>query len=83
MTDKKDIRSILGKRSEPSQGTLFDKEALGKINTNFEKWKESSVRDDDKKNWQITPQTTLGSNIPRNLIYTPLDIAITYRRPVF
>ncbi|MEE8324185.1 MAG: methylmalonyl-CoA mutase family protein, partial [Candidatus Humimicrobiaceae bacterium] len=74
MTDKKDIRSILGKRPDPVQGTLFDKEALGKINTNFEKWKESSVRDDDKKNWQVTPQTTLGSNIPRNLIYTPLDI---------
>jgi len=73
MTDKKDIRSILDKKTEPSQGTLFDKETLGKINTNFEKWKESSVRD-DKKNWQVIPQTTLGSNIPRNLIYTPLDI---------
>ena len=73
MTDKKDIRSILDKKTEPAQGTLFDKETLGKINTNFEKWKESSVRD-DKKNWQVIPQTTLGSNIPRNLIYTPLDI---------
>ena len=37
MTDKKDIRSILGKRPEPAQGTLFDKEALGKINTNFDR----------------------------------------------
>ena len=73
MTDKKDIRSILDKKTEPAQGTLFDKETLGKINTNFEKWKKSSVRD-DKKNWQVIPQTTLGSNIPRNLIYTPLDI---------
>ena len=73
MTDKKDIRSILGKKPGPAQGTLFDSEALGKINTNFNKWKESSVRDNDKKNWQVTPQTTLGSNIPRNLIYTPLD----------
>ena len=71
--DKKAIKSILEKRSGPAQGELFDRKTLKKIESDFDKWKEASVREEDKKNWKVTPQTTLRSNIPRNLIYTPLD----------
>jgi hypothetical protein len=31
------------------------------------------VRPQDRKNWQITPKMVLGSQIPRDLLYTPLS----------
>ncbi len=72
--DKKTIKSILDIKSGPTQGTLFDKETLDAVEAGFGKWKNTSVAEGDRKNWKVTPQTTLGSGIPRNLIYTPLDI---------
>jgi len=31
------------------------------------------VRPDDRNNWQTTPQMVLGSQTPRDLLYTPLN----------
>ncbi len=72
--DKKTIKNILDIKSGPTQGTLFDKKTLDSVEKGFNKWKTSHVREGDRKNWKVTPQTTLGSGIPRHLIYTPLDI---------
>ncbi|HAJ95271.1 MAG TPA: methylmalonyl-CoA mutase, partial [Actinobacteria bacterium] len=71
---KKTIKSILDKKSSNTKGKLFDTKTLNSMKSHFEKWKSSSVAEGDRKNWKITPRTTLGSEIPRNLIYTPLDI---------
>lgn len=71
--DKKTIKNILDVRSGSTAGKLFDKKALDLIEAGFEKWKNTSVGEGDKKNWKVVPRTTLGSGIPRNLIYTPLD----------
>jgi len=75
---KKTIKSILDKEVSYTEGKLFDKKALSFIKDDFEKWKGTSVKDSDRKNWKVTPKTTLGSDIPRNLIYTPLDIPDFY-----
>ncbi len=72
--EKKTIKNILEISSGPTQGKLFDKDALDSVEAGFNDWKGSHVREDDRKNWKVTPNTTLGSGIPRNLIYTPLDI---------
>ena len=71
---KKTIKSILDTKSSDTSSKLFDKKALSSIKDGFKKWKTASVKESDKKNWKVTPRTTLGSDIPRNLIYTPLDI---------
>ncbi len=70
---KKTIKSILSSIPIDTKTKLFSKKALNFIKDGFEKWKTTSVNDHDKKNWKVTPKTTLGSDIPRNLIYTPLD----------
>ena len=72
--DKKDIKSILEKKPGASQDSLFDKKALDLVEDDFNKWKSLSVSEADRKNWETVPRTTLGSDIPRKLIYTPLDI---------
>ncbi|MFC2002311.1 methylmalonyl-CoA mutase, partial [Chloroflexota bacterium] len=48
-------------------------EALKKMQGEFDQWKNTVVREQDRENWQATPYTILGSEIPRDLLYTPLN----------
>ena len=52
---------------------LYNPEALKAIRRKFEEWMTSSVRENDQKNWMKTPRTVLGSDIPREMLYTPLS----------
>jgi len=52
---------------------LYNPEALDEINQKFNRWQQKSVRPDDRNNWQTTPQMVLGSQTPRDLLYTPLN----------
>lgn len=72
--DKKTIKSILGQEPGSSGESLFNKNTLDSLEVDIKEWKKALVKDEDQNNWQVTPNTTLGSSIPRNLIYTPLDI---------
>ncbi len=71
--EKRTLKEILDKSRCKKEG-LFDSKALSSIKEANEKWKKESLKEEDRNNWSITPQTTLGSEIPRNLIYTPADI---------
>jgi len=51
---------------------LYNPEALQKIGKEFDSWKNTVVREQDRKNWEVTPHTILGSELPRELLYTPL-----------
>lgn len=75
MEDKKRLKDIL-KEAEGSKEkkSIFGKEALKDIERGLKDWKEKRVKEEDKANWQVTPQTTLGSEIARDMIYTPLSI---------
>jgi len=69
-------KEILEKnKDKEKKQPLFSKDTLQKIREDFKSWKENSLAEKDKENWQVTPQTMLGSSIPRDLIYTPLSIA--------
>jgi len=52
---------------------LYNSRALEKLCQEFEQWKNTVVGERDRKNWHVTPRTILGSEIPRSLLYTPLD----------
>jgi methylmalonyl-CoA mutase N-terminal domain/subunit len=76
MSQEKTTKEILeerlgGQKSLP----LYNPEALKTIESEFERWKNAVVREKDKKEWEVTPHTILGSEIPRKLLYTPLDVA--------
>ncbi len=76
MSNEKTTKEILAEKLASEERTpLYNPKALEKIKTEFDRWKSTVVREKDRENWNVTPQTILGSEIPRGLIYTPLDNA--------
>jgi len=70
-TTKEMLAKAVGGPATP----LYNPAALKKIEADFSAWRNSAVRPADRENWQQTPATVLGSDIPRNMLYTPLDVA--------
>jgi len=69
-------KEILSERSAARQTIpLFNIEALDKIKSDFHSWKRSMLNSKPLENWHAVPQTVLGSEIPREMLYTPLNIA--------
>jgi len=52
---------------------LYNPEALDKLRQQFEQWISSTVGGKDREEWIRTPRTVLGSDIPREMLYTPLS----------
>lgn len=73
---KKTTKEILAQKVEKEgRIPLYNPEALQKIREEMEQWKSTVVREEDRNNWYVTPSTVLGSQIPRGMLYTPLDNA--------
>ena len=74
MNGGKTTKQILEEKSVPKERTpLYNPEALKRLKGEFERWKNTDVSEQDRKNWEVTPHTIVGSEIPRELIYTPLN----------
>lgn len=74
--DKKTIRGILTEaEAKNKRKPLFNPEAIKDLKKEFNNWKESTVKESDRNNWYVTPQTVLGSEIPREMIYSPLNVS--------
>lgn len=52
---------------------LYNPVAMENIRQQFDSWILSTVREEDRENWLKTPRTVLGSDIPREMLYTPLS----------
>ncbi|WP_298201172.1 acyl-CoA mutase large subunit family protein [Desulfosporosinus sp.] len=63
------------KKTENCQ--VYDPTYLAKVQEGLEQWKKERVKPQDLANWENIPLTVLGSEIPREMIYTPLNIADT------
>lgn len=73
MKQEKTTKEILEKEMSPGEHIpLYNPEALKKIQEEFDRWKNTVVREQDRKDWDVTPHTIIGSNLPRELLYTPL-----------
>jgi methylmalonyl-CoA mutase N-terminal domain/subunit len=59
--------------AEKKPTLLYNPDALEKLRQSFEHWRNTTVREEDRKNWSATPRTILGSDIPREMLYTPLQ----------
>ena len=76
MNNEKTTREIIEERIAPKKRTpLYSRGALKKIKEEFKRWKNTVVREPDRENWEVTPHTIIGSEIPRELLYTPLSNA--------
>lgn len=74
MNSEKTTKEILQERLAPKERTpLYNPEVLKKIERELERWKNTEVSEQDRKNWKVTPHTISGSDIPRELLYTPLN----------
>jgi len=58
-----------GKKKTP----LYNPQAMEEIRARFDQWLQTSVRPTDRQQWEKTPRTVLGSDIPRAMLYTPLS----------
>jgi len=52
---------------------LYHPDVLEKLRREFERWRNATVREEDRKNWRAIPCTILGSDIQREMLYTPLS----------
>ena len=74
-TKPKTTRQVLEEALKKQKRTpLYNREALDHLDRRFQNWRQESVRPADRENWQAVPQMVLGSNTPRDLLYTPLNI---------
>ena len=73
MGNKKTTKEILEARlKRRKRNPLYHPNALRKLSIDFEQWQKDILREEDRKNWYVTPHTVLGSDIPREMLYTPL-----------
>jgi len=76
MSGKKTTKEILQEKlASGERAPLYDQGTVKKLGEEVDRWKNTVVRDKDRENWWVTPKTILGSEIPRELLYTPLSNA--------
>jgi len=74
MKEEKTTREILAEKMAAEERTpLYNPAALEGLRRRFDAWMGSTVREQDRREWLKTPRTVLGSNIPREMLYTPLS----------
>lgn len=70
----KTTKEILQQRQKDSERIpLYNPEALEQIRRHFNNWSREILGDEDREKWWKTPKTVLGSDIPRELVFTPLS----------
>jgi methylmalonyl-CoA mutase N-terminal domain/subunit len=71
---RKTTKEILAEHTVARERTpLYNPAALAVMRRRLDEWMQSTVREKDRGNWLKTPKTVLGSDIPREMIYTPLS----------
>lgn len=71
---EKTTKEILAEKLATRKRTpLYNPIALEIMHRKFDSWIRSTVCEKDRQNWLKTPSTVLGSNIPREMLYTPLS----------
>jgi len=74
MSDQRTTKQILMEKTEPGESIpLYNPEALKKIEEELSRWQNTVLRETDRQNWEVTPHTIFGSELPRELLYTPLS----------
>jgi len=70
----KTTAEILREKAAAKKKTNYDADTLKNLEANEKNWKENIVKPKDIENWEVTPLTVLGSETPREMVYTPLSV---------
>ncbi len=73
-SQKKTTVNLLRKQIKEDKKSLYNDRYLKRIEDSIKNWKETIANPEDLENWAVTPETVLGSETPRELIYTPLNV---------
>jgi len=75
MNDKgKSTKEILSREtSGGKRQLLYNSDALRVIEEEFKQWQKAALTERDRKNWGEKTRTVLGSDIRKELLYTPLS----------
>jgi len=74
MEEKRTTKEILQETlSREKRTPLYRTDVLERLREEFEKWRNQIVSKEDRENWYTTPRTILGSDLPREMLYTPLS----------
>jgi methylmalonyl-CoA mutase, N-terminal domain len=74
MKNEKTTKEILADAAASGERTpLYNPAALAIMRRQLDDWMRSTVREKDQREWLKTPRTVLGSDIPREMLYTPLS----------
>ncbi len=74
MSEERTTKEILKESLDQRERLpLYNPETLSRIEKEFDRWKNAVVQEQDRKDWKITPHTVLGSEIEREMLYTPLS----------
>ena len=82
MGKEKTTKQILEEKlSEFGHAPIYSNEAITEIQKAIDKWKDTVPSKRDRMDWHVTLHSVLGSDIPRGLFYTPVDVAaLAYRK---
>jgi len=82
MDEGKTTKEILEEKSGGQQhNSIYNPESTKGLVNAFEKWRNTAEFQDVRVNWHATPHVVLGSEIPRGLLYTPIDVtALDYEK---
>ena len=69
-TTKEILQATLASKK---RSPLYHPDVLEKLRQEFEQWRNATVREEDRKHWRAIPSTILGSDIQREMLYTPLS----------
>ncbi|MGZ3604690.1 MAG: methylmalonyl-CoA mutase family protein, partial [Thermodesulfobacteriota bacterium] len=69
-TTKQILHEALGNKKRTP---LYHPDVLEKLRQELDRWMSTVVREENRKDWRSTPHTILGSDIPREMLYTPLS----------
>ena len=61
-------------RPQTDRVPLYNPEALERIGRDLTRWMDLVVSEQDRKHFAVTHQSLLGSDVPRDLVYTPLSV---------
>ena len=64
---------LLARMPQTGSTPLYRQDAIDSLKARTDQWKATTVKERDREQWSVVPQVVLGSETPREMLYTPLE----------
>jgi methylmalonyl-CoA mutase N-terminal domain/subunit len=74
MNQNKGTKQMVTEGLRSQRGTpVYNADTIDRISREFEGWKKSTLAIENREHYDITPHLLLGTDVPRGLVYSPID----------